>query len=394
MAEHQACVRAVIPRPPTRLVLLAAAQGRVLAADVIACCPLPAFDNSAVDGYAVASADVADAGPRSPAMLPVMADVPAGCGDSAPLGRGTAHRIMTGAPIPHGADAVIPVELTDRGLRNISVATGPVSGSNIRRRGEDIQSGTTALRAGTVLGSVQLGLLGALGQQRVPVWPPLRVLLISTGSELTAPGAAPGAGQVRDANTIMLSAAIRGCGAVVQRSQVVRDDVPELLRVIERAAPEIDVILTSGGISAGAYEVVKEALTPLGIDFTQVAMQPGRPQGVGVLRGVPVVALPGNPVSALISFEVFVRPALRAAMGLRPPERQTAIRTLANAVESLWGTHQFRFGVAGPEGTLTVMSGHQSHFLSVAAQASCLVELVPDVTRLHAGTCCPVWCLD
>jgi molybdopterin molybdotransferase len=127
--------------------------------------------------------------------------------------------------------------------------------------------------------------------------------------------------------------------------QVVRDDVPELLRVIERAAPDIDVILTSGGISMRAYEVVKEALASRGIDFTQVAMQPGRPQGVGLLRGVPVVALPGNPVSALTSFEVFVRPALRAAMGLRPPERQT-------------------------------------------------VELAPDVTRLHAGTCCPVWCLD
>jgi molybdopterin molybdotransferase len=191
MAEHQACVRAVIPRPPTRLVPLAAAQGRVLAADVIACCPLPAFDNSAVDGYAVASADVADAGPRSPAMLPVMADVPAGCGDSAPLGRGTAHRIMTGAPIPHGADAVIPVELTDRGLRNISVATGPVSGSNIRRRGEDIQSGTTALRAGTVLGSVQLGLLGALGQQRVPVWPSSAPALPPTSRKTWAPWTSP-----------------------------------------------------------------------------------------------------------------------------------------------------------------------------------------------------------
>ena len=394
VAEHQACVRAIIPRRPSRPMPLYAAEGRVLAADVIAACPLPAFDNSAVDGYAVASFDVAAAAPQSPAMLPVLADIPAGCSAGTLLRRGTAHRIMTGAPIPAGADAVIPVELTDRGRWEVSVTAAVTSGANIRRRGEDIQPGSCALKAGTVLGAAQLGLLSALDQQHVPVRPPLRVLLISTGSELIAPGAAAGAGQVRDANSVMLAAAVRACGAVVQQSHVVKDDVAELLQVIERAAPEIDVVLTSGGISAGAYEVVKDALAPHGIEFTQVAMQPGRPQGAGVFRGIPVVALPGNPVSALISFEVFVRPALRAAMGFDPPTRRTATRTLAKPIDSRRGLHHFRLGVEGRDGTLTVLSGHQSHFLSAAARSSCLVEIAPDITRLPAGACCAVWCLD
>jgi molybdopterin molybdotransferase len=394
VAEHQARIRAIIPTPPRRLVPLAVAEGRVLAADVIATCPLPAFDNSAVDGYAVASADLASAGPRSPAALPVLADIPAGCGDGPPLNRGAAHRIMTGAPVPPGADAVIPVELTDGGLQEVSVTATAVSGANIRRRGEDIHPGATALPAGTVLRAAQLGLLSALGQRHVPVQPALRVLLISTGSELTAPAATPGAGQVRDANSVMLAAAIRGCGAVVRQSHVVRDDAAELLQVIERTAPDVDVVLTSGGISAGAYEVVKEALAPHGIEFTQVAMQPGRPQGAGLFGGLPVVALPGNPVSALVSFEVLVRPALRAAMGFNPPTRHTAIWTLAEPVDSRRGLHQFRLGVSGPEGTLSVLSGHQAHFLSAAARSSWLLEITPDITHLPAGECCAAWCLD
>jgi molybdopterin molybdotransferase len=245
-----------------------------------------------------------------------------------------------------------------------------------------------------VVGAAQAGLLSALGQRQVLVWPPLRVLLISTGSELTGEGAAPGAGQVRDANTVMLAAAIAACGAVVSRSHVVRDNAADLLGVIERAAGEIDVVLTSGGISAGAYEVVKEALTPRGIDFTQIAMQPGRPQGAGLLHGIPVVALPGNPVSALISFEVFARPALRAAMGFNPAERRTALKALAEPVDARRGMCQFRLGVTGPGETLTVLSGHQAHFLSAAAQASCLLQIAPETTHLPAGTWCPAWCLD
>jgi molybdopterin molybdotransferase len=394
VAEHQARIRAIIPTRPCRLVPLAVAEGRVLAADVIAACPVPAFDNSAVDGYAVASADLAAAGPQFPAALPVLADIPAGCGDGPPLRRGAAHRIMTGAPVPPGADAVVPVELTDRGLRYVSVTAAAAAGANIRRRGEDIQPGTTALQAGTVLRAAQLGLLSALGQRQVPVRPPLRVLLVSTGSELTAPGAIPGAGQVRDANSIMLAAALRGCGAVVKQSHVVRDDAAELLQVIERAAPDVDLVLTSGGISAGAYEVVKEALAPHGIEFTQVAMQPGRPQGAGVFDGLPVVALPGNPVSALISFEVLVRPALRAAMGFNPPTRHTAIWALAKPVDSRWGLHQFRLGAGGPDETLTVLSGHQAHLLSAAARSSWLLEIAPEITHLPAGACCAAWCLD
>jgi molybdopterin molybdotransferase len=320
----------------------------------------------------------------------VLADIPAGCDSGVPLGRGTAQRIMTGAPVPAGADAVIPVESTDAGIPNVSVILAADQGANIRRRGEDIQPGTVALDAGTVLGPAQLGLLSALGVRDVPVRPAVRVLLISTGSELTAPGSVPGTGQVQDANSIMLAAAIRACGAVVSRSCLVRDEAADLLRVIEQAVSAADVIVTSGGISAGAYEVVKEALAPRGIDFTRVAMQPGRPQGVGVLQGIPVVALPGNPVSALISFEVFLRPALRAAMGFDPPERPTVIRRLASAVDFRPGVHQFRLGASGPEDTFTLLSGHQAHFLSAAARSSWLLEIPPDVAHLPAGTSCAV----
>lgn len=173
---------------------------------------------------------------------------------------------MTGAPIPRGADAVIPVELTDRGLGSVLVTGTVAPGANIRRCGEDIRPGAPAVTAGIVLGAAQLGLLSALGRHHVSVHRELRVLLVSTGSELTAPESLPGPGQVRDANSIMLSAAIRACGAVVRHSAVVRDDEAELLAVIDRVGYDVDVIITSGGISAGAYEVVRQALAPRGVE--------------------------------------------------------------------------------------------------------------------------------
>jgi molybdopterin molybdotransferase len=191
----------------------------------------------------------------------------------------------------------------------------------------------------------------------------------------------------------MLSAAIRDAGAVVSSASVVPDDVRKFLDVIERSEGT-DLVLTSGGISAGRYEVVKQALAPHGIEFTPVAMRPGRPQGAGEYRGVPVITLPGNPVSAWISFEVFVRPALRAAMGLSPASRPVTTGKLKNPVESRPGIHHYRLGTHTPAGILTVMSSHESHLLSMAARATRLIELTPDIAYLPAGAYCSAWSLE
>ena len=389
--EHRRVVAGLInPRPPVALPL-AAALGLVLADDVVAPLPLPGFDNSAMDGYAVLATDVADAGQDSPVRLPVAEDIPAGRTDIPTLAAGTAHRIMTGAPLPAGATAVVPVEATDGATDTVTIRSAPREGQHVRRAGEDVTAGTTVLRAGQVVTPATLGLAAALGLGELTVVPRQRVLVVSTGTELVGPGVPLQPGQIYESNGVMLAAAVRDAGADVAASPMTGDDVDAFRETLRGHVADADLILTTGGVSAGAYEVVKDALGGSGdVEFVKVAMQPGMPQGAGTLDGVPVVTLPGNPVSALVSFEVFVRPALRAAMGRPDAERPRRDAVLTEDLTSPRGKRQFRRGVLDGD-AVTSYGPPASHHLRWLASANCLLELGEDVDSVNAGTRVQVW---
>lgn len=401
--EHRAAVATLLGPMPAERVTVAAARGRVLAEPLVAGVALPPFDNSAMDGYAVRAADVAGAREDDPVVLPVAADVPAGCTDPPPLRPGTAHRIMTGAPVPTGADAVVQVEHTDGGGERVRVFRAAAAGTSVRRTGEDVAAGAVVLPAGTVLGPAQVGVAAAVGVATLPVRRRPGVLVLSTGSELVAPGTPLRPGQIYESNGPMLVAAVEDAGGAGELLRFVPDDVAHLRRVLdERLGPRtvdrapVDLVLTSGGISAGAYEVVREALAGRGVEFVKVAMQPGGPQGAGRLAGgVGVVALPGNPVSSQVSFEVFVRPVLRAALGHPHPERPRVTAALAAPVTSAPGRRQFRRGrVDAVAGTVRELGGPPSHLLAALARADCFFVVPEEVTELPAGAPVEVWLLD
>ena len=400
--EHQRVVTEMIRARPAVAVALAQAQGLVLAEDVVAPLALPVFDNSAMDGYAVRAEDVSGATPEHPVVLPVAEDIPAGRVDELALEPNTAHRIMTGAPVPAGATAVVPVEDTDGGLESgeasVRIRSPRPPGAHIRRAGEDVAPGTTVLRAGQVVTPAVLGLASALGMPELKVIPRQRVLVMSTGSELVAPGTPLRPGQIYESNSIMLAGAVREAGAEVIAVATAEDDVAQFSSILDRYAADCDLIITSGGVSAGAYEVVKDAFGrdgDQGVEFVKVAMQPGMPQGIGRVAGTTIVTLPGNPVSAQVSFEVFIRPALRRAMGLPDPERPHRPAVLAEALTSPRGKRQFRRAILDREsGSVTSYGPPASHHLRWLASANGLLDIPEDVVEVSAGTELQVWDLS
>ncbi len=312
---------AVGPLPP-RTVDLADALGRVLAEDVVSSEAIPPFLNSAMDGYAVRGADLA----TIPASLRVTGERAAGAVGSEVVAAGTALRIMTGAPMPDGADTVVPVELTRRQGDSVEILKTVRTGLNIRQAGEDVRAGETVLARGTLLRPSELGLLAALGRPRVAVVPAPVVAVVTTGDELVDVGAALGPGQIRDANLHSLCAQVRACGAVPLPVPRVRDDAGVLEAALRDALERADAVITNGGISMGEYDHIKPVLERLGARqlFWQVAQKPGKPLAFSLQNGKPLFGVPGNPVSALICFEEYVRPALRKMMGqalLHRPER-------------------------------------------------------------------------
>lgn len=399
--EHQRVVTSLIAPRPAVGVPLADALGLVLADDVVAPLSLPGFDNSAMDGYAVVADDVAGASAEQPVVLPVAEDIPAGRTDVLTLKPGTAHRIMTGAPVPSGATAVVPVEATDGGVDTVAIRAAAPPGKHIRRAGEDVTAGTTVLRSGHLVTPAALGLAAALGLGELAVIPRQRVVVMSTGTELVSPGTPLRPGQIYESNAVMLTAALRDAGAEVVASTMSGDDVDSFRATLARHAGNADLIVTTGGVSAGAYEVVKDALGG-SVDFVKVAMQPGMPQGCGRVAGAgspatsetatPIVTLPGNPVSALVSFEVFLRSPLRAAMGLPNPDRPRRTAVLTEDLTSPRGKRQFRRGVFDADaGTVTSYGPPASHHLRWLASANCLLEIDEDVTEVAAGTQVRVW---
>ncbi|OBJ14138.1 molybdopterin molybdenumtransferase [Mycobacterium colombiense] len=395
VAEHQRVVTELIRARPPVAVPLTEAQGLALAEDVVAQLALPVFDNSAMDGYAVRAEDTSGATPEQPVMLPVAEDIPAGRTDGLTLRPGTAHRIMTGAPLPAGATAVVPVEDTDGGVDVVAIRAPRDAGRHIRRAGEDVSPGTTVLRRGQVVTPAVLGLAAALGIAELPVIPRQRVLVISTGSELVTPGTALLPGQIYESNSIMLAGAVRDAGADLVGVATAEDEVAQFSSIIDRYAGDADLIITSGGVSAGAYEVVKDAFGregDQGVEFVKVAMQPGMPQGVGRVAGATIVTLPGNPVSALVSFEVFIRPALRRAMGLPDPDRPHRTAVLAESLTSPRGKRQFRRAVLSDDAsTVTSYGPPASHHLRWLASANGLLDIPEDVVEVLEGTPLQVW---
>ncbi|MEV0230184.1 gephyrin-like molybdotransferase Glp [Nonomuraea sp. NPDC050786] len=361
------------------------ALGATLAEEVSSPVPLPPFDNSAMDGYAVRAADVSDV----PVTLPVIDDVAAGSVELRAVGPGHAVRIMTGAPMPAGADAVVPVEWTDGGTVSVRITRPASVGNAIRRAGEDVGAGEVVLKPGTVIGPAQLGIIAGVGRRRVWARPRPRVVVISTGAELVEPGGPLAPGQIWDSNSFTLTAAVREAGAEGFRAGSVGDDPAVLLDRLDTHLVRADAIITSGGVSMGAYEPVKEALSPLGtVRFEKVAMQPGMPQGFGVLGEdqVPIFALPGNPVSSFVSFMLFVRPALDKMRGLPAAVPEAVTARVTGPLRSPVGRRSFLRGVLASDGTVTPVHGQGSHQLAALAAANALIVVAEDVTEVPEGS--------
>jgi molybdopterin molybdotransferase len=392
---HAARVDAALEPLRTRTlesVELADALGRVTFDDVRSPIDLPPFRNSQMDGYAVRAADVASA----PISLPVVGEVAAAPGAPAPLRPGTAVKIMTGAPVPEGADAIVPVEDTLAAGESVAISRGREVGEYVREPGSDLRAGQVVVPWRTLLASRHLAALAAAGITDVEVGDRVRVAVISTGSELVAPGEPLGPGQIPDSNGVALAAAAQAVGAEVVLRARVRDDVGKLDALFDEAvALGAELILTSGGVSMGDHEVVRELLEPLGAVVDVLAMQPGGPQALGEWPGlegaapVPVVCFPGNPVSSQLSFELFVAPSLREIAGLPEAGRET--RVLDSAVRSIPGRRQFLRGRRTGGGGVTTVAGPSSHLVAALAASDVLIVIPEDVTELAAGDSVETW---
>ena len=396
--EHLADCLAVAKLPEPRMVAVLESLDLVLAEDIISGIALPGFDNSAMDGYAVRLADVAAASVKRPVVLPVSAELPAGVPGPAPLVQGSAARIMTGAPLPEGTDAVVPVEWTGGGVGTVAIRRSPALGQYVRQAGEDVRVGEALVAAGTRITPRHVALLAAVGRSTVRVHPAPRVVVLSSGNELVPPGAVLPPGQIYDANGYGLVAAARELGAVARHGGIVADDEVSVLTALNAALDDADVVVTSGGVSAGAYDVVKAVLRGLGtVRFEKVAMQPGMPQGLGVIGPVkvPIFTLPGNPVSALVSFELFVRPVLRTLAGETSLHRPTVTAVASTAWSSPAGKRQFVRGVLDTcedgRRVVTAVGGQGSHLVADLADASCLAVVPEEVTVVEVGH--PLTCL-
>jgi molybdopterin molybdotransferase len=392
------CLAAIAPLPVREVALLDAA-GCLLAEEVVSAIDMPGFDNSSMDGYAVLAADVTVASPQRPVVLPVRGDIPAGHAEIIQLEPGSAVRIMTGAPVPAGADAVVPVEGTDGGVQEGRIVRAPGAGQFLRRRGEDVWSGQRVLKAETRLCARQIALLAAVGRDRVLVHPRPMVMVLPSGSELVPPGKPLGPGQIHDSNGYGLVVAVRELGVQAEHGGVIGDLPESVTAALAAAAERADLVITTGGVSAGAYDTIKQVLRDLGtVRFDKIAMQPGMPQGFGTIgpNHTPIFTLPGNPVSALVSFEIFVRPALRLMAGesaINGNTRPTLTASAAAEWTSPAGKRQFvrakleraKLETAGDELLIRPVGEQGSHLVADLADATCLAVVPEAVTQVHVG---------
>lgn len=365
------------------------AAGFAVADDLTAPHPLPRFDNSAMDGYAVRAADTTGASESSPADLKVIGEVQAGRAPGIEVEAGTAVRIMTGAPIPPGADGIVPVEDTSESGDIVSIVQPTAPGRYVRPAGDDMSAGAVAVRRGTELGAGESALLASLGLSPVPVIRRPRVTILVTGDELVAPEAEVEPGRIRDSNTVALRALVQEAGADIAGSERVLDDRDATRDTFKRAAGASDLVVSSGGVAVGRYDFVKEVVEELGgIELWRVAMQPGKPVVLGSIGGTPFLGLPGNPVSIHVGFEQFVRPAIRKMRGCRSLLRPTVGAVLDSALEKPAGRLHFvrvrleqraegwRAAPTGPQG---------SHIQSSLVDCHGVARFPATATRLEAG---------
>jgi molybdopterin molybdotransferase len=416
--EQQARVSAAaVASRPVR-VAIAEAQGLLCAEEVVTERPLPGFDQAAIDGYAVRSVDVLGVGEGDPGddqadddlralnavegspgggvTLPVTGSIQAGTRTPSRLQPGQAARVQTGAPLPTLADAVLPLRWTDGGQSRVRVLRGVRSGAYVRRTGDDVQPGDVAVRAGTIIGAAQVGLLAAVGRDRVLVHPRPRVSVLAVGGELVDISRTPGNGQVYDVNSYALAAAARDAGAEVNRVGIVSSDARELGEVVEGQVNRAEIVVIAGAVGGAAAEVVRSVLSELGeMEVTRVAMHPGSVQGFGQLGrdGVPTFLLPANPVSALVVFEVMVRPLIRLSLGKRQPMRRVVQARTLSPITSVAGRKGFLRGQLLRDqdtGEYLVQAlggapGASSHLLATLAEANCLVVVPREAEQIRTG---------
>jgi molybdopterin molybdotransferase len=405
VTEAQQMILATVSRLEPEPVFLLDALGRVLAEDVHADSALPPFDNSAMDGYAIRAEDVARTSRANGVRLPVIGEVPAGHPADQELRAGTAMRITTGALLPRGADTVVPVEDTDDGARGASALPEAVTiylalkrGANVRRAGDDVRRGEKILTAGTLIRPAEIALLAAVGRDPVPVYRRPRVALLATGDELVSPSQQPGPGQIRNVNEFSTAALVLRYGGLPVLLGIAPDRLEEVAAKLEEASGQgADLIVASAGVSVGAYDVVKDAVRAHGsIDLWKVRMRPGKPLAFGAYRGLPFFGLPGNPVSAMMTFEQFVRPVLRVMAGHTQWRKPTIAVTLLETIESdgretyarAWVERQADRWIARLSG------GQGSNMLGSLARANALVVVPDGITRLDAGASVHAQMLD
>ena len=391
VASAQGRILAAIVPIPTERVGLSEARGRVLAVPVVSARVLPPFDNSAMDGFAVRAADLAGASPAAPVVLPVVGESRAGSVPERRLGAGTAMRIMTGAPLPAGADSVVRHEDTDNGREQVAVAVAVPHGENVRRAGEDIRPGDWVLGAGRRLRGADLAVAAALGLAHLEVSRRPRVAVLSTGDERVEVGTEPGPGQIVDSNAVALAAAVVEAGGEAVRAGIARDSVADL-RTRLREAARCDLVLSSAGVSVGDHDHVRDVVAELGsLDLWRVAMRPGKPIAVGTVLGRPFIGLPGNPVSSQVTFELFARPAILALQGAGEPHRRRSGARTLEAMAKPEGLETFLRavlvpGAAGDLPGVRLTGPQGSGLVRSMALADCLVCLPAAGEGVGAGS--------
>jgi molybdopterin molybdotransferase len=380
------------PTPVTALEAL----GCVLACDVVSDVDVAPFDNSAMDGYAVRAVDTQMAREDNPAILRVVDHIAAGAMPRATVGRGEASRIMTGAPVPGGADAIVMVENTtslDGGGSTggtVAIAKPARVGDHIRLKGEDVRVGDTVMSAGEIVTPAGVGLLAAVGMVEVQVYRPPNVAIVSTGDELVDIATKPGPGMIRNSNSWSLAAQVEAAGGIPHMLGIARDNEADTRALLSRAK-DFDLMVTTGGVSMGDFDVVKEVLEEIGqMDFWKVAMRPGAPQTYGTIGGTPFFGLPGNPTSTMVGFELFVRPSIRRMRGFADLFRPRTQAILGEDVHKKADRRYFMRGrlVRGSDGIYKVtLSGAQSSaMLTAMHRANCLISLPDEESMIAAGT--------
>lgn len=364
---------------------------QVLGESVYADSPIPPYDNSAMDGYALRAADLAGAAPDKPVCLPVTDEVAAGDGKPRCLPPGSTIRIMTGAPLPAGCDTVVPFERTETADTEVLFRTPPRRGENIRRIGEDVEAGTEVLAPGTYLRPQELGMLAALGRDRIRLHPRPKVAVLATGDELLEISEPPAPGKIRNANSYALAAQTERAGGSPLMLGIARDNFPSLRRAFaEGLRRGADLFLTSGGVSEGDFDVIKQFLQQEGeIRFRTVRLRPGKPFAFGRYRGIPLFGLPGNPVASMISFELFARPIIQTLAGLREiPVRRVTAR-LSEGIKTRKGFRYFLRVTLQQEpggGYTAALTGRQgSGILLSMVRAQGLAEIPEEIESLPAG---------